>query len=98
MTQLKKQAGLKDLLAIKIRDVNGFEEFSNNGRNSFSDVWNKIAFSIGIRDQLQTGELTIIFEFMESQFKSLSLAYLTASSTPFIQDLEFKIIHLSSLL
>jgi len=74
MKQINQQADSTDSLTIKIRDVNSFEEFSNNGRNAFSDVWNKIAFSIGIRDQLQTGELTIIFEFMESQFKSLSLA------------------------
>ena len=74
MIQTNQKVDSIGLLEVKLREINSLDDYSNGSVNHFSNVWNKIAFSIGIRDQLQKGELQIIFEFMDSQFSSLSLA------------------------
>ena len=74
MIQTNQKVDSTGLLQVKLREVNSLDDYSRGSVNHFSNVWNKIAFSIGIRDQLQKGELQIIFEFMDSQFSSLSLA------------------------
>ena len=64
---------LKNLLESKIEQKKGFENYSFEERNLFSEVWNSIAFQLGIRESLVSEELKIIFEFMQKHFKRFSL-------------------------
>ena len=68
MIQTNQKVDSTGLLQVKLREVNSLDDYTNGPVNHFSNVWNKIAFSIGIRDQLQEGELQIIFEFMNSVY------------------------------
>src|SRR5690554_2189211 len=60
-------------LEIRIKETQDLTSFQENGSNRFGEVWNKIAFSLGIRKALTEPELCIILEFMQEFYKTLTL-------------------------
>ena len=72
--------------------------FVDGGRNYFAEVWNKIAFAIGIRSSLSEQELQIIAEFLRDEFKTLTLKDISRAFNLYAaQKLEFKNSHFQSL-
>jgi len=72
--------------------------FVDGGRNYFAEVWNKIAFAIGIRSSLSEQELQIIAEFLRDEFKNLILKDISRAFNLYAaQKLEFKNSHFQSL-
>ena len=72
--------------------------FVDGGRNYFAEVWNKIAFAIGIRSSLSEQELQIIAEFLRDEFKNLTLKDISRAFNLYAaQKLEFKNSHFQSL-
>ena len=89
---------LKNLLESKIEQKKGFENYSFEERNLLSEVWNSIAFQLGIRESLVSEELKIIFEFMQKHFKRFSLNDLREAFSYYsAQKLDFKDSHFQSL-
>lgn len=60
-------------LTVRIKETKDLTSFQENGSNRFREVWNKIAFSLGIRKALTEPELCIILEFMQEFHKTLTL-------------------------
>lgn len=60
-------------LAIRIKEKETLSDFQEGSVNNFSQVWNKVAFSLGIRKPLTEPELQIILEFMREYHKALTL-------------------------
>jgi hypothetical protein len=95
--QLEK-IDLKNLLEIRIKEKSGFENYSFEDRNLFSEVFNSIAFQLGIRDSLSDPELEIIFNFLKRHFKLFSLNDLREAFSYYsAQKLQFKDSHYQSL-
>jgi len=95
--QLQK-VDLINLFEIRIKQKEGFENYSFDDRNLFSEVWNSIAFKLGIREQLSKPELIIIFEFLQNHFNLFSLNDLREAFDYYsAQKLTFKDSHFQSL-
>ena len=89
---------LTNLLEVRINQKLGFENYSFEDRNLFSEVWNSIAFKVGIREALVPEELKIIFEFLYNHFKLFSLNELREAFDYYsAQKLNFKDSHYQSL-
>lgn len=87
-------------LQLKIVKTSGVESFSIDGdtRNLFSEVWNSVAFTIGIKKPLIEQELKIIYDFLTEHFRSLSLEDVReAFSLYSAQKLDHKNSHYQSL-
>ena len=98
MENALEKVELKNLLEVRIEQKKGFENYSFEERNLFSEVWNSIAFRLGIRESLVPEELKIIFEFMQKHFKRFSLNDLREAFSYYsAQKLNFKDSHYQSL-
>jgi hypothetical protein len=98
MENALEKVELKNLLDSRIEKKEGFENYSYEERNLFSEVWNSIAFQLGIRESLVPEELKIIFDFMQKHFKLFSLNDLREAFSYYsAQKLNFKDSHFQSL-
>jgi hypothetical protein len=95
--QLQK-VDLINLFENRIKQKEGFESYYLDDRNLFSEVWNSIAFKLGIREQLSKPELIIIFEFLKNHFNLFSLNDLREAFDYYsAQKLTFKDSHYQSI-
>ena len=92
------KAELKNLLEIRIKEKNDYNNYTIQDRNLFSEIWNSIAFQLGIREALVPAELKIIFDFLQKHFKTVSLNDLREAFSYYsAQKLQFKDSHYQSL-
>jgi len=98
MENALEKVELKNLLEIRIKEKNNYNNYSFEDRNLFSEVFNSIAFQLGIREFLVPEELKIIFDFLNKHFGGFSLNDLRESFSYYsAQKLNFKDSHFQSL-
>ena len=89
---------LTNLFQIRIKEKNEFDNYTFEDRNLFSEVFNSIAFKLGIREALVNAELKIIFDFLKNHFNLFSLNDLREAFDYYsAQKLTFKDSHYQSI-
>jgi len=87
-----------NLLEVKIIDTKSCEVFKDEQRDFFSEVWNSVAFTLGIRKHLVDAELNIIYKFLVDYYKTVTLNDIREAFGLYsAQRLDYKTSHFQSL-